>query len=561
MASSTNDISSVNYRRKFALVIGNGNYSMSNCLPNATNDAKEIVTILKRIGFRIYENEAKLNLTFDLMHRILSDFVRGIKQTDIVLFFFAGHGIQWENQNYLIPVDDFKEENSTQKYSLCGSDLRRYAINAQHILNEIEDCHPFLTLFFLDCCRIYPLPEKKNSRGDSINTLYGLKSMPARVGSLIAFACAPGTTADDGSNGEKNGLFTKYLLKHLQTPNEDIEKVLRRVRIDVMNESNNQQIPHSTSLLTYEHICLFDGRKESTLSRWSPNGKSVAGGNGRGRQLNQLNNPCGIFVDKNENIFIADCSNHRIVKWNLNESEGTVVVGENGKGERIDQLYWPTDMIADGQNNSLIIVDWGNNRVVRWWDQNQQDILFNNISCSRLIKDRYGFLYASDFYKNEVRRWMIGEKWRGRLVAGGHGQGNRLNQFNNPSFIFVDKEQSIYVSDCGNDRVMKWRSDAQKGVIVAGGNGEGDHLNQLNYPEGVIVDKFGQIYVADCNNHRIMRWREGDEEGEIIAGGNGKGEEMNQLAFPKGLAVDLQGNLYVADSGNHRIQRYDLIYE
>ncbi|CAF1350590.1 unnamed protein product [Adineta ricciae] len=278
MVSSTNDISSVNYRRKFALVIGNGNYSMSNCLPNATNDAQGMVKIFKQIGFRIYENEAKLNLTFDLMHRILSDFIRQIKQTDIVLFFFAGHGIQWENQNYLIPIDDFKEENSTQKYPLC------------------------------DCCRIYPLPEKKNSRGDSINPLYGLKSMPAKVGSLIAFACAPGTTADDGSNGEKNGLFTKYLLNHIQTSNEDIEKVLRRVRIDVMNESNNQQIPHSTSLLTYEHISLFDGRKESTFSRWNPNGKSVAGGNGRGTQLNQLNSPCGIFVDKNQNIFIADCS-------------------------------------------------------------------------------------------------------------------------------------------------------------------------------------------------------------------------------------------------------------
>ncbi|CAF1690413.1 unnamed protein product, partial [Adineta ricciae] len=119
--------------------------------------------------------------------------------------------------------------------------------------------------------------------------------------------------------------------------------------------------------------------EESTFSRWNSNGKSVAGGNGRGTQLNQLNSPCGIFVDKNQNIFIADCSNHRIVKWNLNESEGTVVVGENGKGERIDQLYWPTDMIADDKNNSLIIVDWGNNRVVRWWNQNQQDILFNNI--------------------------------------------------------------------------------------------------------------------------------------------------------------------------------------
>ncbi|CAF4470343.1 unnamed protein product, partial [Adineta steineri] len=104
----------------------------------------------------------------------------------------------------------------------------------------------------------------------------------------------------------------------------------------------------------------------------------------------------------------------------------------------------------------------------------------------------------------------------GIVVAGGNEKGTQLNQLNYPGFVFVDEEQSVYVLDFHNNRVMKWRKDAKEGRIVAGGNGQGGNLNQLSYPTGVIVDDLGQIYVADWGNHRVIRWCEGKEEGEIV---------------------------------------------
>ncbi|CAF1604041.1 unnamed protein product [Adineta ricciae] len=296
------------------------------------------------------------------------------------------------------------------------------------------------------------------------------------------------------------------------------------------------------------------------LRKWRQNGSTICGGNGKGDKLNHLSGPGGMFIDKHRNIFIADSWNHRIVRWKRNENRRTIVAGGNGRGNRLNQLDRPTDVIFDEQNNSLIIADYGNRRVMRWFlNTNQTEILIDKIDCSRLTMDKFGFVYVSDCEKHEVRRWKMGEKGEGTLVAGGNGKGNQLNQFNVPTFLFVDDEQSLYVSDFGNHRVMKWRKDAQKGFVVAGGNGRGDNLNQLNCPEGIIVDHEGRIYVADRENHRIMRWCEGDEEGEIIVGGNGKGNEPNQLSSPAGLSFDDEGNVYVVDWGNHRIQRFDLM--
>ncbi|CAF4251477.1 unnamed protein product [Adineta steineri] len=224
----------------------------------------------------------------------------------------------------------------------------------------------------------------------------------------------------------------------------------------------------------------------------------------------------------------------------------------------MDQLDYPTDVTVDQQNHLIIIADLGNRRVIQWLDQNQK-ILVDNIDCWGLAMDKNGFLYVSDYTKNEVRRWEMGEyNNEGIVVAGGNGQGDQLNQFNYPTFIFVDEDQSVYVTDQDNHRVMKWRNGA-KGIVVAGGNDQGENLNQLYHPEEVIVDDLGEIYVADCWNHRVMRWCEGKEEGEIIVGGNGNGNQPNQLSRPHGLSFDDEGNLYVADYLNHRIQKFEII--
>jgi sugar lactone lactonase YvrE len=87
------------------------------------------------------------------------------------------------------------------------------------------------------------------------------------------------------------------------------------------------------------------------------------------------------------------------------------------------------------------------------------------------------------------------------IVAEGNGSANDLNQLNFPTYIFVNEDSSLYISDTRNNRVMKWRKDAREGIVVARGNGQGKSPTQLNFPQGVIADHLGQIYVAECDNH------------------------------------------------------------
>ncbi|CAF1468455.1 unnamed protein product [Rotaria magnacalcarata] len=172
--------------------------------------------------------------------------------------------------------------------------------------------------------------------------------------------------------------------------------------------------------------------------------------------------------------------------------------------------------------------------------------------------DEQRYLYVSDVAKHEVRRYQLGEN-NGTLVAGGNGQGGELNQFNVPTYLFVDRDHSLYVSDWNNNRVMKWVEGAKEGIVVAGGQGEGDALTQLHCPYGLFVDTLGILYVADSWNHRVLLWTQGENnQGTVIVGGNGAGAGVNQFNVPIGLSVDRHGNLYVAEYGNHRVQRFSI---
>jgi len=295
-------------------------------------------------------------------------------------------------------------------------------------------------------------------------------------------------------------------------------------------------------------------------------GQTIAGGNEQGNKLNQLSCPCRIYVDdKQQLIYIVDRGNDRIVKWKLNggkSDQGQIVAGGNGQGNRIDQLNWPTDIILDEKKKSLSICDFGNRRIVRWSLENlnyDKEILIENILCWGFMMNENGDLFVSDFDNHAVKRWRkdeIGRKGKGTIVAGGNGQGNKLNQLYWPTYIFIDREETVYVSDSRNHRVMKWLKGASEGIIVAGGQGDGNSLKQLSYPMGLVANEAGDIYVADCGNSRIMCWSLGSKEGRVVIGVNGRGKGLNQLSYPEGLSFDVENNLYVPDCDNHQIQRF-----
>ncbi|CAF3852060.1 unnamed protein product [Adineta steineri] len=331
--------------------------------------------------------------------------------------------------------------------------------------------------------------------------------------------------------------FNEIDLNHFQLKLTQITKEFLQPSNISIRQDSQEFIKKISVISSFEQI-------QTKKNKFQQFAITVAGGNGRGQELNQLYNPWGIFIDNDKSVYIADSDNHRIVKWKLNSNTGEIIAGGNGKGNENNQLNDPVDIIFDKENNSFIISEWGNRRVIRYFAQNQtnQQILISNIHC----------------LKHEVRRWKEGDE-KGELVAGGNGQGDHLNQLNQPTYIFIDEDYSLYISDHSNHRVMKWKKDAKEGTIVAGGNGDGNSLKQLSHPRGVIVDHLGQIYVADCSNHRVMRWCEGDAEGEVVVGGNGCGNQSNQLNNPIGLSFDNEGNLYVADLKNHRIQKYEKI--
>ena len=298
-----------------------------------------------------------------------------------------------------------------------------------------------------------------------------------------------------------------------------------------------------------------------TNARWSQNGVTVAGGNGRGNAANQLACPCGLDIDDdNQSIVIADRQNHRIVEWKMGANNGKVIAGGRGEGNRLDQLNSPADVLIDKEMNSLFIADRWNERILRCSRRQgttHGEVIVENVWCERLAIDHQRYLYVSDIEKHEVRRYTIGDK-NGIVVAGGNGKGNQLNELNHPTYLFVDEEQAVYVSDNNNHRVIKWNKGAKEGIVVAGRGGQGSALTQLYYPNGLFVDTSGTIYVADSGNHRVMRWPIGAQQGTVIVGGNGDGNAANQLSYPVALSFDPHCNLYVADCYNHRVQRFDL---
>ncbi|CAF1031891.1 unnamed protein product [Adineta steineri] len=317
-------------------------------------------------------------------------------------------------------------------------------------------------------------------------------------------------------------------IKHLSLHVKNIQQSDRKEASLSESLKNHQFISRLQQSVLFNHININ--------TKWKQHGITIAGGNGRGNQLNQLSRPQGIYVnDDHQTIYIADFGNDRIVEWKYGAKNGQVVAGGNEKGDRSDQLNYPTDVIVDKKNNSLIICDYGNKRLVRWSRQNGEngETIISDIHCYGLTIDKNVDLYVSDYVKNEVRRWKQGEK-EGTIVVRGNGKGKHLNQFHCPTHIFVDKDHSVYVSDSFNNRVMKWMKGAKEGIVVASGKDEGNSLTQLSSPYG-------------C---------EGSCEGSIVVGENGKGAKPNQFRYPTDLSFDVQGNLYVVDHGNHRIQKF-----
>ena len=230
-------------RRRVAVTIGNNDYP-TRPLRNCINDATDLSKKLEEIGFNV---TARTNLNSAEMHGKIEEFVASIEPGDFVLFFFAGHGTQWEDQNYLIPCD------YDQNYG--APDLKHQATNAQRVLEWLSSKNPFVIVFLLDCCRDYW--QHNNARGFfTPKTPRGMAPMTAPVNSLIGFACAAGATAADVCASSRNGIFTSHLLQHIAKPGEEVIMLLVDVASGVVEETGGNQRPYTTSCFHERGICL-----------------------------------------------------------------------------------------------------------------------------------------------------------------------------------------------------------------------------------------------------------------------------------------------------------------
>ncbi|CAF1182176.1 unnamed protein product [Adineta steineri] len=293
--------------------------------------------------------------------------------------------------------------------------------------------------------------------------------------------------------------------------------------------------------------------------KWTQNGYRVAGGSNSGNDRFHLHHPYGFCVDDDQVLYIADSTNNRILKWRCRAMAGELIAGGRGKGDGPDQLNCPTDVIVDETRSNLLICDYQNRRVVRWrlGYNTCGETIISNIDCHGLAMDKEGYLYVTDYKKNEVRKYKIGES-HGILVAGGNGDGNRLDQLNGPLYVFVGRDNSVYVSDEKNDRVIKWKTGSKEGIVVAGGRNRGNGLEQLSQPGKIFVNPWNTVFVADWGNDRIMSWPHKAILGHVVVGKSSIERYCSQLRHPISLTFDQHDNLYVANQSDHEIRKFDI---
>jgi uncharacterized caspase-like protein len=241
--------------KRVALVIGNSTYKNAAQLLNPTNDAAIVAARLKGAGFDFVDT--RLDLQVGDMRRALRDFADQARDTDIALVYFAGHGIEIEGTNYLIPTDATLERDT---------DVYDEALSVDRILLSIEPARQ-LRVVIIDACRNNPFAEKMKRTVGSRAVSRGLARIePATSNTLIAFAAKAGSTASDGN--DKNSPYASALVKYIATPGLDLRRVFGFVRDDVMRMTGNRQEPFVYGSLGGDDVPLVPAN--ATASSASP---------------------------------------------------------------------------------------------------------------------------------------------------------------------------------------------------------------------------------------------------------------------------------------------------
>lgn len=224
---------------KKALVIGNAAYPASvGALRNPKNDADDMATMLTSLGFSVTKYT---NLTRQQMEEALNQWGKTLRQDDIALFFYAGHGAEVQGQNYLFPINANPQNESQVQY---------HALPVGLLTGWMEQAQTRTNIILLDACRNNPFLRSFRSSGPQ----GGLGSMTAPSGTFIGFAASPGAVAADGTG--RNGIYTEAILNHISTPNLTIDQIFNAVNAYVRKATEKKQVPFKNSSLEADFVFI-----------------------------------------------------------------------------------------------------------------------------------------------------------------------------------------------------------------------------------------------------------------------------------------------------------------
>ncbi len=235
-------------------MIGNGGYQNASKLTNPPNDAAAVAAMFRDAGFEVVEAKTDLgNLEFK---RVAREFTAVARDADIAVLFYAGHGIEVNGTNYLIPVD---------AKLATDFDVEDEALSLDRLMRALEPARR-LRLIILDACRDNPFTRNMQRTVASRAVVNGLaKVEPATTDTLIAYATRPGFTADDGTGA--NSPFTAALLKHLTVPGRDVRISLGFTRDEVLKATGARQEPFVSGSLGGATVALVPEKKAPELKR------------------------------------------------------------------------------------------------------------------------------------------------------------------------------------------------------------------------------------------------------------------------------------------------------
>ena len=240
--------------KRLALVIGNGAYQKTSELPNPPNDAADMASTLKELGFEVLSGTNQSKRQMETLIREFGD--KLARQGGVGLFFYAGHGLQVKGSNYLIPVEaDIPAED----------EIDYAAINLDFLLKKMASAGNNLNIVILDACRNNPFARSWRNFRD-IGEGSGLAKITPPTGTIMLYATQPGNVASDGSG--RNGLFTESLLNQIKKPDVELDTMIKALARDVSEKSEKKQFPWKEGIVTGDFY--FAGGGGSNVPRPNP---------------------------------------------------------------------------------------------------------------------------------------------------------------------------------------------------------------------------------------------------------------------------------------------------